>query len=484
MMLKNLEQKVADFIATEGLLRPAQKVLLAVSGGADSTALLYIMAALVADGVLPVEICCAHVNHQLRGADAQRDEDFVVSQCSKLNVPVITKQIDVRGYARTEKLSIETAARKLRIDALLDIAARENCSCIATAHQKNDNAETILHRMVRGTGFRGLCGIWPAKQFTGGIRFVRSLLCASRDEVVQYLNSRNLKWCTDRTNVDCIYRRNYIRHQLIPALQNDCVGNIVEQLSELATASRGFNRLICEKAGAIWSDVAAVDKLAVILDSDRFAEQPQEIKIEIVRKALFCLDVGEQEITRQHYENILRLSNGDKLQLPKGVDVLRQGGTTFFGHRQVRPQAPNFMLGVNLNVPGKTEFAGKLIEAEVFDYDAADFEKFRATKSDSVEWLDFEKLKLPLAVRFRRNGDRFWPLGMRAEKKIGKFLTDAKVSPASRKNLFVIADSEKIIWLCPVRISEQAKVTSKTKSILQLHVTDDPQSQKQGAADD
>jgi tRNA(Ile)-lysidine synthase len=477
-----LEQKVADFIAAEGLLRPADKVLLAVSGGADSTALLNVMSSLKLAGVLPIQICCAHINHQLRGAEAQRDEEFVVSDCRKLNLPVFAKQIDVKEYSCANKLSIETAARKLRIDALLDIAVRQNCTCIATAHQKNDNAETILQRLSRGTGFRGLCGIWPAKEFEGNIRFVRPLLCASRDEIIQYLNSRNLKWCTDRTNADCAYRRNFIRHRLLPALQENCAGNIVEQLSELATVSRGFHCLICKKADAVWPDVATVDEHTVVLDSGRFADQSPEVKIEIIRRALSRLDAGEQEITQQHYGNIYRLSNGDKLQLPNFIEAYRQGGKIVFGHRQARPQAPNFMLGVNLRVPGKTEFAGMLIEAEIFDFDSARFDKFKVDKSNFIEWLDWDKINPPIMVRFRKNGDRFRPLGLPAEKKVGKFLTDTKISKTLREKLLIVADCEKIIWLCPVRISEQAKVTGRTSKVHQLQLVDDSKTQKEGAA--
>lgn len=467
-----LETKVAGFIAAERLLTAGEKVLLAVSGGADSTALLYVMAALKAGGILPVEIFCAHVNHQLRGDEAQRDEDFVVSECRKLDLPVFTKQIDVLEYAKAGKLSIESAARKLRIDALLDIAVRQNCTCIATAHQKNDNAETILQRLSRGTGFRGLCGIWPAKEFTAGVRFIRPLLCASRDEIIQYLNSRNLKWCTDRTNTDCAYRRNFIRHRLLPALQKDCVDNIVEQLSELAAASRGFYRLICEKADAVWARVATVDERTVILDSGTIADQSPEVKIEIVRRALSRLDAGEQEITQQHYENILRLSNGDKLQLPKGVEVLQQEGTIVFLYRRAPDCRAGLVPPKQLEVPGKTEFAGVRVEAEIFDFDEARFRKFKVDKSNFVEWFDLDSIKPPITVRFRRPGDRFWPLGLKAEKKVGKFLTDAKAPEASQRKILVVADCEKIIWLCPVRISEQTKVTGRTKKILQLRITD------------
>ena len=239
-MLSEFENKVADFVKANGLCESADKILLAVSGGADSTALLYAMAALKAEGVLIAELVCAHINHQLRGDEAERDEEFVIAQAGKLNLPVTTKRVDVRSFACENKLSIETAARKLRLESLIEIAKANDCKWVATAHQKNDNAETILHRLLRGTGFRGLGGIRPVQVFDEDIKFVRPLLCVGRDEIVEYLKERNLKWQTDRTNYDCTYRRNYIRHRLIPALQQDCSGSLVEELFELSQSAQQF----------------------------------------------------------------------------------------------------------------------------------------------------------------------------------------------------------------------------------------------------
>ncbi|MCJ7729716.1 MAG: tRNA lysidine(34) synthetase TilS [Sedimentisphaerales bacterium] len=487
-MLTELEQKVADFITAEQLLSAGERVLLAISGGADSTALLHVMAALKADGVLPVEIYCAHANHQLRGTEALRDQDFVVEQCRKLKIAVIIERIDVLGYARAKKLSIETAARGLRIDSLLEIAARQNCACIATAHQKNDNAETVLHRLIRGTGFRGLCGIWPAKEFTrpgeapsrsrtGGVRFIRPLLCANRGEIIQYLNSRNLKWCEDMTNEDFAYRRNFIRHRLLPALQKDCGGCLVEELLEMAKVSRGFHRLICRLADAVWPDVAAAEKQTVTLDLGKLVDQPAEVKVELFRRAIALLGCGEQEITERHYGSILRLSEDDKLQLPMGIEVRRQGGAVIFAHSSKKSVETGATEAVALKVPGRTLFGPYTIEADALEIKQNGLDAFKKTKTSFVVWFDFDKLKLPLEVRFRKRGDRFWPLGLPAEKKVGKFLTSAKVSPALRRKTLVVADSEKIIWLCPVRISEQAKIGRQTKTVLQLKITNKYQAQ-------
>ena len=340
-----LEQKTADFIAAEQLTPADGKVLLAISGGADSSALLHVLAALRFDEAhhRRLDIHCAHINHQLRSNEAQRDEDFVIEQCQKLKVPVITMKIDVRDYAKKSKLSIETAARNLRIENLVEIAKSQNCVCIATAHHKNDNAETIIDRLIRGTGLRGLCGIWPAKEFTAGIRFIRPLLCATRDEIIRYMNDKNLKWCTDRTNTDFAYRRNFIRHRLLPVLQKNSADDIVEQLAVLSKASRGFYLMICRTADAIWPDVATMNENNVIVDSDKIANQPAEIKIEIARRALAHLGCGEQDITERHYTGILRLPDDSRLQLPNRITVHRQGGKISFT-RSFRNEA----IGINL----------------------------------------------------------------------------------------------------------------------------------------
>ena len=463
-MLKKLEQKTADFIKAEKLIPAGGKVLLAVSGGADSTALLHVMAA------LQIDIHCAHINHQLRGEEAQRDEDFVIDECRKLNIPVVTMKIDVRDYAKKSKLSIETAARILRIQKLAEIAKEQNCACIATAHHKNDNAETIIERLIRGTGFRGLCGIWPSKEFNDGIRFIRPLLCTTRDEIIQYLNVRNLKWCTDRTNADFAYRRNFIRHRLLPALQKDSAGDIAEELSVLSKASRGFYLKICRTTDVIWSEAVTVNENEIIVDSEKITGQSPEVKIEIFRRALAHFDCGEQDVTERHYSTLLQLKNDAKIQLPNHITASCQGDRIIFE----KPKLAESITAepVVLKVPGTTQFGHYAINAGIIEIGLEDLAGFKKIKTNFVEWFDFEKVKLPLEVRLRRRGDKFWPLGLAGEKRVGKFLTAAKVSRSLRRRLLVAADREKIVWLYPIRISEQAKVAKDTRRVIQIKISE------------
>lgn len=488
-MLSRLEKKVVDFIKANGLFDSAEKLLLAVSGGADSTALLYVMHALKAGKVLTAELVCAHTNHQLRGAESDLDQEFVVAQAAKLKLPITTRRFDVRGFARRNKLSIETAARQLRIAALMDIARQSKCDAIVTAHQKNDNAETLIQRLSRGTGLRGLAGIWPARVFAGEIEFVRPLLCVTRSEIIEYLRKRNIKWRRDHTNADCAYRRNYIRHRLLPALQRDCTDSVVERLSVLARSARKFYDVICARADEVWPDLADCTGEKIALNLKKFLTQAQPVKVELVRRSLAGLGCGERDLTRQHYERTLQLAGrnatGRKMELPGGFVVWRDYGCLIFSGNCSVGQAPPY-IGLNkhvtLNVPGKTKFGKYLIEATVVEADNAvggslkggafGDGRIRQDKLSYIERFDLEKVKIPLVVRCRRPGDRFIPLGLAQEKKLGKFLTAQRIPHSTRRKVLAVADSEKIIWVCPVRISEQAKVTGETRRILQLHVTE------------
>jgi len=474
-MLSTFEKKVGEFIKVCAAFGTADKILLSVSGGADSIALLHVMSALQAAGVIRAELLCAHINHQLRGAEADGDEVFVVKQAGILKLSVITRRIDVRGYASKRKLSIETAARELRIEELVDIAKANGCSWVATGHQKNDNAETVLQRLSRGTGIRGLGGIWPVRDFGDGISFVRPLLCVSRGEIVEYLKGRGLQWREDRTNVNCTYRRNYIRHRLLPELQRDCSGCIVEELSELAESSRKFYSLVCERAKKVWEGLADFKGDNLKLDLEEFEQEPAAVKVELVRRGLTFIGSGEGDLTQRHYERILQLAeqneSGKRIELPGGFVVQREYGKLIFAQAGETFKAEEQIdKSMQVKIPGRVKFGRYLIEAVVLEAEKCDVEKFKAEKNEFVEWFDFEKVKEPLVVRYRQAGDRFTPLGLGEEKKVGKFLTAARVPQEVREKVLVVADSKRIIWVWPIRISEQVKLNDQTRKVLQLRI--------------
>jgi tRNA(Ile)-lysidine synthase len=472
-MLSGFEKKISDYIKTNKLFSDAARLLLAVSGGTDSVALLHVMHALKTHNVLRVTLHCAHINHQLRAGQAETDEAFVIAQTAKLRLGVTTRRIHVREFAREKKLSIETAARKLRMQALFDIAVSNNCSHIVTGHQKDDNAETVVHRLLRGTGFRGLAGIWPEREFSENVRIARPLLCVTRDEITKYLHQNMLPWCKDLTNADCRYTRNYIRLRLLPVLQHDCNGSLTEQLFELSESAQRFYKHICSHADDLWSKLAHFAGEKLILNLVLFSRQSQPIKIELVRRGFAHIGCGEASITQRHYQGILKLAErnatGRILKLPGGFIVRREYDGLSFSRVEFIPQKLYRTARsepVIVRIPGSTQFGRYLIEAA--KYSTSDFTE--GTISKSTECFDLDKIKLPLFVRLRRPGDRFIPLGQKTETKIGKFLTAQKVPADDRQKVLVITDSEKIIWLWPVRMGEQAKITDKTQNVLRLKI--------------
>ena len=472
-MLLKCEKKVADFIKSQSIFASAHKILLAVSGGADSTALLYLMAALKTHRLLQPELFCAHINHQLRGADSDADQTFVAEQTCQLHLPLTITKVNVRACARSQKLSIETAARKLRIEALSQIAAVHNCTHIALGHQKNDNAETLLHRFLRGTGPRGLAGIWPVRSFAGAVNFARPLLCLTRLQILDYLNDRDLQWCTDRTNRNCRYKRNYIRHRLLPALQQRQSGSVIDQLCLLSQSAQRLDKLVSETVRNIWPTVAESDSSEVKLNLNVFANQHPLVKAELIRRSLAAIGSGEQNLNRLHYQALLKLAqgktSGKMIELPGRFTAACEYGCLVFSFAYQKQKS--LLHSQDIKVPGQTKLPSHTARAVVLKAADVRTERFKSHPTKLVEWFDLDKIVLPLVVRSRRPGDRFVPLGLPAEKKIGKFLTARHIPRHLRQRVLVVADREKIIWLWPLRISDLARVTPDTQRILQLRIS-------------
>jgi tRNA(Ile)-lysidine synthase len=478
-MTDRLEETVAEFIRRHGLFAGAERILLAVSGGADSIALLHILTALKTRGEIEADLVCAHINHQLRGPASVADEQFVMAQANLLGLPVVTRTVEVRMYAYKHRLSLETAARQLRLASLAEIARSRKSAWIGTGHQKNDNAETVLQRLRRGTGFRGLAGIWPARRFDD-LQLVSPLLCATRDEIVQYLKRHVLPWREDATNVDTAYTRNYIRHRLLPLLQQDARDCLVEELSELATSAGRLYVRIEREAEEAWSSLAQSAAGNVILEASGLASLPEPLAIELIRRAVVRLG-GDRDWAGPHYKGLLQLARenmaGKRATLPGGLTARRERAQIILSTQGPAGScrvglAPPTSAPTVLAVPGETHFAGYGIETSILQRGEMDLAKLMRDKGRFTEYLDVDHVKLPIMVRTRKAGDRFQPLGMAGEKKVGKFLTTAKVPRELRERILVLADREEIVWVYPIRISERVKITAATRRVLQLTIRD------------
>lgn len=471
-MLNNVETKTAIFLKQYNLLPDGAKVLLAVSGGADSVALLQILIALKHAGRINSNFHIAHVNHQLRGEKSLEDEECVRTLAEQHNLPVAIEHIDVKKYAKENKLSIETAARFLRLGKLATIAQKNNCCCVATAHQKNDNAETIIHRLLRGTGFKGLAGIRP-KAVINSTTFIRPLLCLSRKELEEYLVSQDIKWQIDHTNLDCRFTRNRIRYRLLPILQKQSTDNIIESLFVLAQHCFALSEKIESQTMAVWKEcVIEQSEHCILIDTSKFNDYLSLLRVEVLQNALQQCGIGLQKFTNEHYDKIVKFlikgRTGSTLQLPNKAIIKKQQKNFYLGYPQPAVEKPE---PVTLKIPGSVHFNNWTIETEVLSADKFNIENIKKNKSKFVEWFDFEQIKSSLIARCRQKGDKFKPFGLDASKKIGKFLTSAKINPDQKKEVFLVCDNEKILWLAPIRRSNEAIVGIRSLKILKIQAS-------------
>jgi len=472
--VESLEDKVARYIQVNGLFTEAGRILLAVSGGADSIALLHVMGVLASERVIQRDLLCVHVNHQLRGAASEADATFVLEQAEELNVPAVTQAIDVRAHADREKLSIETAGRQLRLSCLAQIARAEACTWLATGHQQDDNAETILHRLQRGTGFRGLAGIWPARQIADGLTLARPLLNCTRAEIVAYLGARGLPWREDHTNRDCVHRRNYIRHRLLPDLQSHASNSLPTQLAGLAESTRRLYERVAREVETVATEHVRADADACVIDASALAVLPEIVAVELVRHQLARLGCGQRNLTAFHYRSILALAHRDSgtkaSLLPNGFSAHREYDHVVLRRSLASETAHIPTSDARVIIPGTTHLADCHIEAIILDGTEVNVARIKAERNPLRECFDLDRIEPPVAVRARRPGDRFQPLGMVAEKKMGKFLTTARIPKTARQRVLIVEDRARVVWVCPVRISEQVKVTDRTRRVLVLEI--------------
>lgn len=380
------------------------------------------------------------------------------------------------GLAKGHGLSIETAARHLRIQALVEIAQGAHCQTIATGHQKDDNAETVVHRMARGTGLRGLAAIWPSRTASGGVRIVRPLLCVTHQEVLQYLRERDLPWREDSTNADCRFRRNFLRHRLLPALQEQGTSCLVESLSDLALSTyRLYTKVILPAVDRLWpAPACCTSGEDLSLDVEALKGQPPYVQTELMRQALTQLGCGERDLTDLHYTKILALiaakTSAKAVSLPEGFTARRRADRILLGRQRPPAELAPDSDPVSLQVPGQARLGRWLIEAVVLPLDGEQGRQIQGNTCQHNERLDRDRLKPPLVVRRRRPGDRFCPLGQAGDKKVGRFLIDARIPRERREEVLVVEDQERIVWVCPVRISDTVKVTEATRQVVQISI--------------
>ncbi len=458
--------RVRRFVSERGLWRPGDRVLAGVSGGPDSTCLLLTLAALRRS--LRFELHAAYFDHQLRGKRAaERERRFVGALARALAVPLTSGAGDVRAYAREHRRSIEEAARELRYRFLARAARDAGCAIVAVGHTRDDQAETVLLHVLRGSGLRGLAAMapasaWPLASRGETPRLVRPLLALSREETEACCREAGLEPVLDPSNRSPAYLRNRIRRELLPELRryNPRIEEALVRLADAASAD-------VELLESLAAEAVVVSKNSARIDRNRLAALPDALRRHAVRLAAARLRGGTRSLSDRHVQAVLRASEGAtgaRLDLARGLRVeVRRNATVFSaGPPAVPERLPE--REVALPVPGVVSFGPWLVEVDVMGRRPA-----RVAHSDgSVAYLDADACGAKLSVRRRRPGDRFQPLGLSRPKKLQDFFVDEHVPRAERDAVPLVCAGRGIAWVAGQRPAEWAKVTPETRRVLRL----------------
>lgn len=433
-------KEFTEYIETNRLASKSDRILLAVSGGIDSMAMADLF------GRAGYETAIVHCNFKLRGTDSDEDETFVKEYASRTNRKFYSASFNTAEYAGKKGISVEMAARELRYKWFEEIRRQYDYDLIAIGHNRNDNIETILINLVRGTGIIGLTGMKPA-----GGKLIRPLLFASRQEIEEYARSGVLSWREDKTNDELLYLRNRIRHQLLPVLRQ-LNPSFDITLTETAARMSEIQEILDGYIYSIRKRVAVEEKETVVFDALQLTEcRPlKTILFELFRP---------YSITSGRLNDLINLLTG------------RTGATILTDtHRIIKNR--NQIIATGLPEKEKTEFTVKDIEslrrlAFIESAEIADNNNdFKFLSDPFTASLDAHAVSFPLIFRRWRHGDRFQPLGMSSFKKLSDYFTDRKI-PLHKKEKFLVLETDgEIAWITGERIDNRFKVTGSTEKIL------------------
>lgn len=457
-------KKVMSYIKDNNLIKSGDKVLVALSGGPDSVCLLNILYNLKAE--LNIEVGAAHLNHLLRDKDAFEDEEYVKTLCKSLDIPCFVKRVDINKYSKDKKMSSEMAGREARYNFFDDIVKDEGYTKIATAHNANDQAETILFRLMRGSGIEGLCGIKVRRD-----KIIRPILCLSRKEVEEYIEINNLKPRIDKTNFEKIYNRNKIRLDMIPYIKENFNEDIIQTLNRMSVLLQKDNEFIENSARSFYEKYCIEQSDYFIIKKEMF-DNKEAVVTRVIRYALTNFSKTHYDFEMKHiYEicNLAKNNSGKAIDLPNKIYAENIYGDIYIKER------------ININnidvkqeiVVNKNEINGKKI---FFNDENIEFSVLKndsnldLNQNNLIKYFDFDKINDSISLRKRKNGDKIIPLGMKGSKKIKDLFIDMKVPKEERDCIPLLCFDENISWIVGIRVSEEYKITNKTKNILRVIV--------------
>ena len=471
---------VADTIAREKMLHSGERVLVGVSGGADSITLLHILYRL--SEKLNLTIGVAHLNHALRGKDADRDAEFVRTFARQLDLPCFSLRQDVARQKQTRGGNLEEAGRQARYRFYTQTAETEGFDKIALGHHADDSAELVLMNILRGAGPLGIAGIPPTRE--PGI--VRPLIRARRFQILAYIKDNHLGHVEDASNQDTRFLRNKIRHELLPFLTETYNPKVTDALVRLASISRIEEEWLEQlSTGMLKAAVLAADNRRLTLSRAYLSGLHPAPLRRVVRSALKTLKHDLHGITLTHIDDVMNLiSRGPdpgECHLPGRLRVRRKGPQLILSKEEnpLRSLPPSretmattsFYYKINLSTTRVTSVAIKETGQKLrFVRMARDSVPTAPKGGEKLAFFDMDTLDFPLVLRNLQTGDRFTPLGMQGSQKVTKFFINAKIARAQRQACPILLSQNRIVWVVGHRMADGFKITPSTRNVLKVEL--------------
>ena len=460
---------VRDTIAEQGLLPAGSRCLAAVSGGADSVSLLSALHALKDE--FGIHLRAIHVNHCLRGAESDRDARFVAEYCRSLGIPLQAVKVDVISLSASKRISTEEAARLLRYEAFEQTAQaweREEpgpAVLVAVAHNRDDNAETILMHLARGSGLKGASGMSFRRD-----RYIRPLLEVSRAEIEQYLSENHISYVTDSTNLSCDYARNRIRHDIMPRIREEVnagavlnitrAGRMIGQADayirsraeELLEGPFGMRPYTGEYLPAAGNACGKERLQGYAVPLRLLKEQPGIVQTYMIRSVISRLISTMKDVSAKHAEDavsLIKAEYGKRIDLPYGLEAVRDYRDIVIKFKDRKPETDERPL------------------QECFTFRFFDYSGQTVPDEPCRKWFDADLTGMEPEIRYRRRGD-YLTLNKTGKKMLGAYMTDIKISRELRDKVPVLATGSHVIWLVGYRISESFKVSEHTARIMEV----------------
>lgn len=464
--MRNLEIKVREYIHKYQMIENGDRIIAGVSGGADSVCLFFMLLKLQKE--IGFSFAAVHVNHGLRGAAADADERFVKELCEKYEVPLVISRVDLESIAKKRKQSLEEAGRDVRRETFARVMHEYSGNRIALAHHQNDNAETMLWNLARGTGLHGLGGIRPVNG-----RWIRPILCLDRREIERYLKEEDQAYCTDLTNLDTIYTRNKLRHQVIPILETEVNSAAVRHMNETMEQMCELREFVGQETGKAFIQCVDADASGYRILEKEWQKLPGLLQKEVIYSCLEQLSGSGKDLGRVHVEAVAELfdkQTGRQRDLPGGIRAARGYNEVVLAKNNCKT---DIVLETKVRIPGITVVPEMNLEITARILEKENGKVIQIPQKKYTKWFDYDIIKC-LYIRTRKNGDSIVIDKSGHRQKLKSWFVNEKIPANERAQIPLLADGRQIVWIIGHRMSSAYQVSGQTKRILQIEVKRKP----------